>query len=902
MDELICSYKGAQMKRIDIVYNKLKEISKGKKGLDARELAAALNLSRANVSSDLNKLWKMGKVEKYNGRPVLYLPLERDENSLDGLGKISRALITSVEQAKAAILYPQKKMHTLILGETGVGKTMFAELMYKYAVDVDKVRKDAPFIIFNCADYVNNPQLLISQLFGVKKGAYTGADCDKEGLIEKADGGILFLDEVHRLPPEGQEMFFTFMDRGTFRRLGETNQEKTAEVLIISATTENLNSSLLKTFTRRIPMIIKIPNLEERGSDERFHLIKSFLKEESFRLGKEVKVSTNSMKCFLSYHCPNNVGQLKTDIQLSCAKAYADYLTGKKYSISIDSSDLAPHVREGILKSGNNRNIWDEFIGISGNYFIFNPNQGEFSSESSENDKNIYEIIDSRVNELKNMKVSNNELERIMEEDIRNYFTRYLDGVDHKISKSNVMNIIDPSIINLIDEIVEISQKKLQKDLGQRVYLAMALHIQALLDRIGRGKAIINPDLNRIRSKYKKEFNIALQCVELIEKRFKIHIPIDEAGFLTMFFVFDSKINVEKKKVGILVIAHGNSVASSIVEAANYLLGTQGPVAIDLPFDVKPEIILDKVRKCINEARSKKEYLFLVDMGSLLNFGNILEEELGIPIKTIHFVSTPHVIEATRKAMMGYNLDDIYRDLMALNQGDGLENSEAKQIEKPPKQVIVTVCLTGEGSALAIKNFLENHLQFDSKVLDVVSLSLTDRDGIIDKLEKIQKDREVICIVSPYSIRADAPVFHIEDVLMKEAVKEIQDIIDTEEIYRKMGETLSYHLKKVDGREVLKHVRRAIVRIQNKLDFNLDSGDLVGIVLHISCMIDRLKAMEPVVEYPNKEKRKLEDFERYMTIRESLKALEDKFRIDIVDDEVCYILDFFSIDTENKTI
>lgn len=91
---------------------------------------------------------------------------------------------------------------------------MFAEVMYSFAKEIGRIKRNAPFVTFNCADYANNPQLLMSQLFGVKKGAYTGADKDRMGLVEKADGGILFLDEVHRLPPEGQEMLFYLIDKG----------------------------------------------------------------------------------------------------------------------------------------------------------------------------------------------------------------------------------------------------------------------------------------------------------------------------------------------------------------------------------------------------------------------------------------------------------------------------------------------------------------------------------------------------------------------------------------------------------------------------------------------------------------------------------------------------------------
>lgn len=91
---------------------------------------------------------------------------------------------------------------------------MFAETMYKYAKEIGKLKANAPFVAFNCADYANNPQLLMSHIFGVKKGTYTGAIMDRIGLVEKANEGILFLDEVHRLPAEGQEMLFYLIDKG----------------------------------------------------------------------------------------------------------------------------------------------------------------------------------------------------------------------------------------------------------------------------------------------------------------------------------------------------------------------------------------------------------------------------------------------------------------------------------------------------------------------------------------------------------------------------------------------------------------------------------------------------------------------------------------------------------------
>lgn len=334
------------MKRIDLIFN---AIQKGNytEGVTASELATFLQLDRANVSSDLNKLVKDKRLLKTNTRPVRFYietntSLEthsKDITSLDTFAIENTSLKIAIEKAKASILYPPNGMHTLLLGETGVGKSMFASLMHEYAIEVEQLPKDAPFIVFNCVDYANNPQLLLGQLFGIKKGAYTGAS-DQKGLIEKAHEGILFLDEVHRLPPEGQEMLFTFIDRGVYRRLGETENERKAQVLIITATTEEPNSFLLKTFTRRIPMTVTLPPLRERTHKERFALLQLFFTNEAIRLRKDIHVSPNAMRAFVFYNCPNNIGQLKTDVQIACAKAYSDLVTKKRDSVYVSSTDL----------------------------------------------------------------------------------------------------------------------------------------------------------------------------------------------------------------------------------------------------------------------------------------------------------------------------------------------------------------------------------------------------------------------------------------------------------------------------------------------------------------------------------------------------------------------------------
>lgn len=234
--------RGKAMRRIDNIYKVLRDLCSKEynerrciNGFSATEISLTMNIQRTNVSSDLNKLYRDGKIEKIVKKPVLYKIKDEDiqieqgtekvlKDAFDNIIGTSFSLKNASQQARAAIIYPPNGLHTLLLGETGTGKSMFAEVMYKYAKEIGKIKANAQFISFNCADYANNPQLLVSHIFGVKKGAYTGASRDTIGLVEKANEGILFLDEVHRLPSEGQEMLFSIIDKGIYRRLGDSEE------------------------------------------------------------------------------------------------------------------------------------------------------------------------------------------------------------------------------------------------------------------------------------------------------------------------------------------------------------------------------------------------------------------------------------------------------------------------------------------------------------------------------------------------------------------------------------------------------------------------------------------------------------------------------------------------------
>uniref|UniRef100_UPI00019D0398 Lin1832 protein n=1 Tax=Listeria innocua serovar 6a (strain ATCC BAA-680 / CLIP 11262) TaxID=272626 RepID=UPI00019D0398 len=114
-------------------------------------------------------------------------------------------------------------------------------------------------------------------------------------------------------------------------------------------------------------------------------------------------------------------------------------------------------------------------------------------------------------------------------------------------------------------------------------------------------------------------------------------------------------------QVEVIVMMHGRSTATSMVETVQELLSIESGIALDMPLTVEVKAMYEKLKQTVVKLNPVKGVLILSDMGSLTSFGNILTEELGIRTKTVTMVSTPVVLEAMRKASLGRGLEDIYQ-------------------------------------------------------------------------------------------------------------------------------------------------------------------------------------------------------------------------------------------------
>lgn len=866
------------MQRIEKVLEALGMLYEEKKqGITAEEIAYRLKSDRSNISRDLNQLYKEKRCYKEKTRPVRFFPCARKVPQqaaapketpkivdMDKFLKKNPSLFHQIEQGKAAILYPGDGMHMLLLGETGVGKSLFADLLHKYGIQSGKLAESSPFIQFNCADYAHNPQLLMSQLFGHTKGAYTGAETNKTGLLEKANGGILFLDEIHRLPIEGQEMLFTYIDRGVFRPLGESEKDHHANVLIIGATTEK-KDTLLKTFIRRLPIIIDLPSLRERSIEERHQLFDAFVQQEVDQLGVPMYFSKNALKAFLHYKCELNIGQFKADIRIAFAKSYARFLAVKENYLKVSSKDLPDYIREGLLSNADHRQMWSKYEGTNRQAIQYLPSDNtvpEVSSAPSES--TIYREMNTRYRELEQKKISADEIQKAMEHDLKTYFKLTGEKEQRFCNKENLIALVPDNIIKELEKILRHVMIKTGKVMSDKVFQMMAIHIYNLVKRNQQDHVLKNDMHEAIIDKYPEMYGVAKECMAILEADLGVRIPEEEASYFIMFLTHDEMDAFERlAKVQVIVIAHGSGIASALCDTANQLLNHEGAIGINARLDEEPRQVFERLVRYIKNHQIMDDILLLVDMGSLTTFAGELEKLFPLKAESIPLVSTMHVLEASRKAMIGCSLREVYVETLKVNDYMAIyqDRKALEQVQKPKVRpqakdsfhfrplAIISICLTGEGTAVTIRDIIRKEISFDEKEITIVPINLVGKESIYARLQELTKEYEIICVISTFAIKTEYPTFELYTVMNRTGLQRIQDCIDEIYTYRSIKETILKYYDMPEIEELLSSIYRFNDEVNEMMSPSLFVSDKIGLSFHIIGMLRKIKRKEQIPHF-----------------------------------------------------
>ncbi|MFC0233457.1 sigma 54-interacting transcriptional regulator [Vagococcus entomophilus] len=931
-----------KVKRIDRVYEQLVDNWENStleniltdQGNSAQELADQLEVTRSNTSLELNKLVREQKVVKVKQFPVKYVAaesllaiipqLERIhlfevqslneflDDSLEGTQNSKEVFSVSQEikkknnpfdlvighrdslkkaisQAKAAVYYPPFGLHMLLLGPTGSGKTFFANRIYEYARYENILDDKAPFESFNCADYSHNPQLLMSQLFGFCKGAFTGATEDHPGLVEKANGGILLLDEIHRLPPEGQEMLFYFIDNGSFNRLGESGIKRQAKVLIICATTENPTSTLLATFLRRIPMTITIPPLKDRSIKERVQLMKFLFRNEAKRIEKTLRIHIDVLNALLHTTNYGNVGQLKAQIQLVCAQAFLAHLH-RSEEIDIRVKDLPEEIRQEWLYSTKNierAKDLSEFVDV---VTLIQPEDAIVIPRENFSEFNIYESIEEKVAALESEGIDSEQIHQYILTDLHLHIRNFVrsGNVTYNLDK-----FVDQEISALTSELKVLAEKKLNCRFDRRFNYYIGMHIDAFFKRGKNSGRLLSQEIEKVKTSHSLEYQVALLFREKIRERLDVELPELEVVYLTMLISSIETLD-EKKKVSVLVVAHGNSTATSMVEAATELLGNAPIEALDMPLSVSPNELFERLSARVKSLESGKGILMLVDMGSLAMLGNKLEKATGSRIRTIPNVTTAMVLDVVRKVnYMDMDLSSIYASV----RKDFLASVSLQEENRGKPKVILSICTTGQGTAKKLEKMLTDIIYESTD--DSVSVLSVSALRLAKEIPKIVQKYQVIASVGTKNPHIDSPHISLEALIEEQGESVLRQLLNAP-VY---DETKKKERKNIVVRDLCEdtlktyliylnpyHVTDMLIEwsevIQEKLEQSFSNSSILKLVIHTAFAFERVLKKN---ELAYKETISGELHEIIELVTQTLTTLEEKLDLKICKDEKVYI-------------
>ncbi|GEL67432.1 sigma-54-dependent transcriptional regulator [Marinilactibacillus psychrotolerans] len=809
------------MKRIERIYDYVisntKYYSKKelelKQGITTKEISEALDIQRSNVSKDLNLLVREGKLYKVEGRPVKYIDIKlmqhkpfskyvssyketrtqdskidqsthsfgfsTDEDIFQTTIGAKGSMKNAVEQAKAAVLYPPKGLNTLITGPTGSGKSFFAHAMFKFAQSNGMIDASKELIVFNCADYAHNPQLLMSHLFGYSKGAFTGAMTDKSGLIQQADGSMLFLDEIHRLPPEGQEMIFYFMDHGTYNRMGETGKAKQAAVRIVGATTEDPGSALLDTFMRRIPINIHLPSFKQRPANEQIDLVKLMAGIEANRIQRRISLTEDVVKALITSVNYGNVGQLKSNIQLVCARGFMHQM--QKEEVNLTVNDLPDGIKSGLIQLSSDRKRHTELSKYLEPEITVSPNESfaKMTTDAYELPYNLYDIIGDKAALLKAEGLDQESINHYISTDINVHLKSYYRNHGFSFNtESKLAEFVNTEVIQLTRTLYDLVKRRLGAEFQQNFIYAMSLHISSFLKKIFLGEERnINHNIKEMAIDFPEEYEVAKEIKTIISEEMNVKIPENEVYYLTVLLV-SLKDEQAQGKVGVIVATHGQSTASSMTSVVEELLDIEKINSIDMPLDMPPQTAYERIKQAVIEVDEGNGVLLLVDMGSLSTFGEKLREETGIAVRTIDMVSTAVVLEAVRKAsLVDTDLNTLYDSLKKFRGYVDTVKSKSYDlsINKSKKQVILAVCASGEGTAQRIKELVESALDNNLETnLSVIACSVSD---LKEKREQLKRDFSIVATTGILNPKMDAPFIPLEQFIEQEVEVVLKDII-----------------------------------------------------------------------------------------------------------------------------
>ncbi|MDO4670075.1 MAG: sigma 54-interacting transcriptional regulator [Aerococcus sp.] len=815
--------------------------------LTTDELADRIKRSRSVTSLYLNELLRSGEVEKQKTRPVRWQLKQQNEGDSDDpfqhfIGA-DGSLKVAVEQVKSAIHYPPMGMPILLHGHSGVGKTYFARVIADH-LDYRQATNAKRMLVFNCADYANNPELLSSILFGYVKGAFTGADQDSTGLLKQADGGILFLDEVHRLTFENQEKLFQFMDHGYFHRLGDEETPIYAKVRLLFATTEAPDQVLLSTFYRRIPLTVELADFEQRPYAERLLLIGRLLFLEAEQIARPVLIDAQTLHQLAEQRYLGNIGGLKNRIKLLCANSLQRDRVGE------------------VLKVSENPDHDSYYLTVEELQSPLRVEKMQLAERSG--------VLREWLKQLPNPKA-----QQLLNEQVQKWQEQPL-NVQEELT---------------YQQLKELLQERWQLKTGRMWQQPLALTALTWASQISDSELdrLANAQLKQLRYDYPR----AVACAHQLLGGSAFAKPLLLA-LLTTFL--RDEVSEAVRYQGLLV-AHGTSTATSIQTVVNQMLGDYVFDAIDMPLESSVSDIVLETQSWLAQRDTGAGVIMMVDMGSLTQLYKQLKPQIRGQLLVINNLTTAYALE------LGQLILNHPPFLEMVDQMKELPSLDVQYFEgfAVSPNVIISSFSGGEITE-SLAGIFAKYLYADIKVMPLEYKKLMDAVDQALQNEAYLSSTQLIITVGSANL---PPRFKTLDIMTLIAdssaimnMAALNGLMNPASYPHLLGDLL--HLFSKEGLKekltflnpeiIITQVEQAIEKMEGRFQYALDPALKFMLMMHLAVMVERMILSGETYEVPiNPETLTFNGKPFYLTLKSVLLPLEQFYRLSVNDWEIYMI-------------
>lgn len=849
----------------------------------ANYISDELFVSRSLASSYLNQLVKDNKLIKIVSRPVYFLDKKLVESYY--AVRLKKNLFVDIDEFKDAIHpiasksndflkmighnvslsycinecimslnYPPMGLPLLLIGEKGVGKNLLGECMYEYALNKAILPKDTKFITYDCRK--DDKELL------------------KDYLFKNMDI-FLYIKEIEALAIEDYSLFELFFKEQTPKH----------KVRILFSTTLK-RESIDKKFLDMIPIHVQIPNLDERSISEKKAIISLFFKQEAEKLKKDIKISDRALNTLIDYQYEENIKQLKEVIKLSCANALIKEM--EEDIIHFCRYNLPDYMLTSLQ-------VNDKLDQDETNYIEIDEIQNDFT-------ENIFDMYSDYIIEIYEeyiqQKQSVDTLFSALSDKTNTYFDALIYEKKYHNSKMETIESIMQKIINNISDTFGI-------------YLSA--NFALILTRIVYGASLSNAfipskykknDINQLlllfEQYYQSEMRIAKEITRMTSKMLDINIDNINLIGLALYIHLYSK-NISIGNITGIIISHGYSTASSIADACTRLLGKKIFEAIDMPLDMQVVNVVKILKKYLIRRTIKNNIILLVDMGSLESIGNYLKEIPNLNIGIINNITTRIALSVGNKIIQN-------KDMYTILEETCQEAKTSYVIIKNQKKQKVIAFSTENGlvSTKRLMNLFFRSLPKESGI-ELICHDFSPYQKNI-KEDPIFQEYDVILIIGSMNITVfNIQFIALEDIIVFENMSIIKSVLShylTEDEIIKFDKTLlsNFSLENIvsyltilNPEKVLYAVENALSKLQKMMNTEFSSKIIIGLYIHICCLIERLITKDNVEKSIQDEI--LTQSTSFIEMFEiSFSDLEMQYRIKIPRNEIMYVYCYINED------